>query len=168
MAGLFHTLAMFLSNPLYSSYHPGSCCLRKSRSVLPHICFVCFEEIQPSRVLQLSPWRYKPDLIYFSHFRFFFVLPKQLPINIFHEMILSELAFRSTSLPFAVKKYIPWSLSIQIHLLCTILILSALFLPLFPPLQKMKKCDLAWPPFQEKHTITNCIRWSQITLAYSL
>ena len=168
MAGLFRTLAMFLSNPLYSSYHPGSCCLRKSRSVLPHICFVCFEEIQPSRVLQLSPWRYKPDLIYFSHFGFFFVLPKQLPINIFHEMILSELAFRSTSLPFALKKYIPWSLSIQIHLLCTILILSALFLPLFPPLQKMKKCDLAWPPFQEKHTITNCIRWSQITVAYSL
>ena len=105
MAGLFRTLAMFLSNPLYSSYHPGSCCLRKSRSVLPHICFVCFEEIQPSRVLQLSPWRYKPDLIYFSHFRFFFVLPKQLPINIFVSWNdLKWISFSFNQSPICCKK----------------------------------------------------------------
>ena len=173
MAGLFHTLAMFLSNPLYSSYHPGSCCLRKSRSVLPHICFVCFEEIQPSRVLQLSPWRYKPDLIYFSHFGFFFVLPKQLPINIFHEMILSELAFRSTSLPFAVKKI--YSL-ISFYSNTSSLHHPHPLRPLPPSFSSSSEDEKMWssmtsghwPPFQEKHTITNCIRWSQITLAYSL
>ena len=175
MAGLFRTLAMFLSNPLYSSYHPGSCCLRKSRSVLPHICFVCFEEIQPSRVLQLSPWRYKPDLIYFSHFRFFFVLPKQLPINIFvswNDLKWISFSFNNQS-PICSKKI--YSL-ISFYSNTSSLHHPHPLRPLPPSFSSSSEDEKMWssmtsghwPPFQEKHTITNCIRWSQITVAYSL